>query len=102
LATPANGASVTFGLTWQGSGLYIGTVAPLYVNGAPAEIQQVGAFQNVSAFCQALLPPNASAAGFSRTCMQFLINAGYQFYPVVQNVPTYNINGYLPVAGLNN
>ncbi|HEX3744765.1 MAG TPA: RHS repeat-associated core domain-containing protein [Bryobacteraceae bacterium] len=48
-------------------------------------LENVGEFRAVTDLCKAFLPVNASAAGFSRTCMQFLVNAGYRDYPLSGN-----------------
>jgi len=41
-------------------------------------LSSTGLFTDAAALCNAYLPPFTNAAGFSRTCMQFLAKAGYQ------------------------
>jgi RHS repeat-associated protein len=40
-------------------------------------VVNLGLFGDAAALCNAYLPPGYNAAGFTRTCMQFLINVGY-------------------------
>jgi RHS repeat-associated protein len=99
LATPLpNARNVSFGLyvgsvlgpnqvdayLGNGSGLLLGTEITEPFGSQVA----VGTFSGPSyaslnpgqdGFCAAYQPPNANTAGFSRTCMQLLVNSGYQY-----------------------
>ena len=41
------------------------------------QVVNIGLFGDAAALCSAYLPPGYNAPGFTRTCMQFLINVGY-------------------------
>ena len=48
----------------------------------------IGSFNNAKDFCSAFQPPFASTAGFSRTCMELLNGAGYQWIDITK-VPNF-------------
>ena len=66
-------------------------------SGVPSSYVSTGTFADAAAFCTALQPPWANAAGFSRTCMQLLDNSGYQY----GSCGTFGC-GSLDGTGLNN
>jgi RHS repeat-associated protein len=47
--------------------------------GLPSGYISIGAYADAAALCAAFQPPWANPAGFSRTCMQLLVNSGYQY-----------------------
>ena len=102
LATPTGTSDLSFSAQvisqtqtqapWDG--VLIGTVADP-TTGNPTS---VGLYSNASAFCAAHRPANVSQLGFNRVCMQFLLNAGYQ-YNTASN-PEFT-GAYLDALGMN-
>jgi RHS repeat-associated protein len=56
-------------------------------------LESIGLFGDATALCSAYLPPGSNAAGFSRTCMQFLVNTGYGYGPCAFNDLTQSCGG---------
>jgi RHS repeat-associated protein len=65
-------------------------------------LKDIGLFTDATALCSAYLPPGYNAAGFSRTCMQFLANVGYGYSVcAVPNQPIQSSCGALDGSSVN-
>jgi RHS repeat-associated protein len=125
LVTPGTGTNVTFGihsvqpstlantgvdavLAPQGTDALIGSIIyqPIQLARQPKvglpndETLQVGTYGSAIAFCNGIMPPNASPLGFTRTCMQLLNESGFQYLGVGGGNYT-PVGGALSIFGFN-
>jgi RHS repeat-associated protein len=65
-------------------------------------LESIGLFPDAVSLCSSYLPPGYNAAGFTRTCMQFLVNVGYGYGVCsVPNQPIQSSCGALDGSSVN-